>query len=106
MPFRRRSPRLALLAALVFLCPAGALAAATAVLRGHVPPQVLSSTKLSPVDPAENVDLSLFVNVDQALLDKTLAEIYAPSTGPRHYLAPGEFAARFGLAAKRQALKD
>ncbi len=46
------------------------------------------------------------VKVDQDLLDRTLKEIYSTPFGPRHYLTPAQFAQKFGLADKRQRLKD
>ena len=93
-------------AALLAVCRGAAFgAAAPRTLKGHVPPQVRSATRLARVDPAENVELSLVVGVDQALMDRALAEMYGPS-GARRPLTSAEFAGKFDLAAKRQALKE
>ena len=95
-------------ASLLVLWPAGAFAAASPrTLTGHVPPQVRAATRLARLAADENVDLSLVVSLDQALLDQTLVELYGPNAAPnRHFLTPAEFISKFDLARKRQALKD
>jgi subtilase family serine protease len=110
----RKIVRAALAASLLVLWPAGALRAASSsaaagsvTLTGHVPPQIRSATRLARVDADENVDLSLVVSIDQALMDRTLAELYGPNAAPnRHFLTPAEFIQKFDLARKRQAIKD
>ncbi len=99
-------------AASLFVLGAGAAlgaapAAGLTTLPGHVPPQVRGAARLGRVAPDENVELSLFVGIDQVLLDRTLAELYGPNASSnRRFLTPDEFALKFDLAAKRQALKD
>ncbi|MBI3553128.1 MAG: S8/S53 family peptidase [Elusimicrobia bacterium] len=76
-------------------------------LTGHVAPQVRSAARLARVSADERVSLSLVVRLDQGLLDQTLEQIYGPrAPAKRNFLTPAEFARRFGLAEKRQALKD
>jgi kumamolisin len=97
---------------LVFALCAALLATAAGaqdrvVLPGHVTRRIAGSTKLSRAPSDEKVNLSLVVNVDQTLLDQTLAELYGPNSPKnKKFLSASEFARRFGLAAKRRALKD
>jgi kumamolisin len=89
-------------------CPAISSAADRFVaLTGHIPKQIRTATKLGRTAADENVELSLVVRVDQALMDQTLAQIYGPNkTWPKRFLSPAEFAQKFDLAEKRQKLKD
>src|ERR1051326_4035212 len=76
-------------------------------LKGHVPKQIQSSTKLGRVPAEERIDLSLTVQLDQKALDQAIVEIYGPNAPKtRHYLTSSEFAQKFGLAQKRQKLKE
>jgi kumamolisin len=90
------------------ICAAGAWAADGPVtLKGHIPKQLRTATRLGDVSADEKVELSLVVRLDQALLDQTMAALYGPkAAGPRHFLSPTEFAQRFDLADKRRKLKD
>jgi kumamolisin len=113
MPSREKLIGGAALAALLLLSAAGAARAAsppasgTKTLRGHVPSQLRRAKRLERVAADENMDLSLVVNLDRALLDKTLADLYGPQASPnRRFLTSAEFIEKFGLARKRQALKD
>ena len=107
-PYMRNRRCAALAAALLFFgAAAGLAAAAPRILSGHVPPQIRTSTRLAPVAPDENVELGLVVSIDQALMDRTLAELYGPNAPANpHFLTSAEFAQKFDLARKRQALKD
>ena len=103
----------ALAAFLFVLGPGAALGASSGVaatpktLTGHVPPQIRGATRLAPAAADENVDLSLVLNLDQALLDQTLAGLYGPNApANRRFLTSAEFIQKFDLARKRQALKD
>lgn len=96
-------------AALALACaPAFAFAVGgTVVLSGHVARRTLTAAPLGHAAASENVDLSLVVRFDQALMDRTLASLYGPgSPTNKRFLMPSEFAATFDLAMKRQALKD
>src|ERR1044071_6797204 len=76
-------------------------------LAGHVPGHLREAAKVDHVSSGEMVSLGLVVRLDQALLTQTLANIY--DRGPnlkKHYLTSSEFAQRFNLAEKRQALKE
>jgi len=105
---RRFSLGAALTAAAVIFGAGGSSAAVSVMaLPGHVPAQIRTAAILQSLPPDEIVELSLVVRPDQALLDKTLAELYGPNAGPnRKFLTPAEFAQKFDLARKRQALKD
>jgi kumamolisin len=99
--------RAALAACLLVSWPAAAAAVGPRTLTGHVPRQIRSATRLARLAADEKVDLSLFVAVDQALLDQTMAEIYGPGApANRRFLTSDEFSQKFDLARKRQALKD
>ena len=96
-------------ALLLGIFPAGVLSAADRMvtLQGHVPLQVQSATLLGRTQAAELVQLSLAVRLDQNLLDQTLEELYGRNApAQKHYLSSAEFAQRFGLAEKRQAVKN
>ncbi len=55
----------------------------------------------------ETVHLSLVVNLDQNLMSQTLAQIYNSGDSlHRNFLTPAQFAQKFNLAQKRQALKS
>jgi subtilase family serine protease len=85
-----------------FAAPSGMVA-----LQGHVPRQVQSATKMARVAATEIIPLSLAVRIDQNLLNQTLEEIYGRNApAQKHYLSSAEFAQRFGIAQKRQAIKD
>jgi kumamolisin len=74
-------------------------------LQGHVPREIQSATLLGRAQADELVPLSLVVHVDDTLLQQTLDGIYSHTApGKRHYLSSTEFAQRFDLATKRQAL--
>jgi kumamolisin len=91
------------------MCGLAAVAGAqsSVVLSGHMSARVRNSTRLARAAADEHVDLALAVNLDQALLDATLARLYGPGApANKTFLTPAEFASTFDLAAKRQALKD
>src|ERR1700733_6710792 len=101
--------------AMVLLCwgnlltPLSAVQAqdSTVTLPGHVLKQIQSAVKLDQVSPNETIPLILAVKIDQKLLDRTLQQIYDPhSPNYKHFLTSSEFAERFGMADKRQKLKD
>src|SRR5882724_1400999 len=76
-------------------------------LQGHVPPQVRNSTLMGRAQANERVQLSLAVRLDQTLLDQILAEMYGRNAPPqKHYLSSDTFAQKFGIAEKRQMIKD
>ena len=75
-------------------------------LSGHVPHQIAVSAKIGPVASTETVHLSLVVNIDQNLMSQTLAQIYQGDPLHRNFLTPSQFAQKFNLAQKRQALKS
>src|SRR6266700_5214544 len=76
-------------------------------LQGHIPPQIRNASKMARVPATEVVPLSLAVRRDQNILDQTLSEMYGRNApAQKHYLSSAEFAQRFGLTEKRQALKD
>ncbi len=104
----RKSRLAAFAAALAFLRPAAAFGASPArALTGHVPRQIRSATRLARVAADEKIELSLVVNLDQALLDRTLADLYGPNAPlNKQFLTPAEFSEKFDLPRKRQALKD
>lgn len=84
-----------------------ASAAQAAVLAGHVSPRLATAAKLDRVSGSEAVSLGLFVNVDQALLDRTLDGLYGPNApADRRFLTSDEFARLFDLPAKRAKLKE
>src|SRR5258706_4301828 len=94
---------------LLGIFPVGVLRAAQSMvaLQGHVAMQVRSATLLGRAQADELVQLSLAVRLDQNLLDQTLEGIYGRNApAQKHYLSSSEFAQKFGLAEKRQALKD
>ncbi|MFI5350531.1 MAG: protease pro-enzyme activation domain-containing protein, partial [Elusimicrobiota bacterium] len=106
-PSPRKIAPAALAAFLLVSRPAAANGPASVVLTGHVPRQIHGAQKLERLPSDEDVGLTLVVRLDQTLLDRTLAEIYAEkSPAKRRYLSSSEFAAKFDLARKRQALKD
>ena len=89
------------------LASSPAFAESLAALSGHIPQQIQSATLLGRAPVDEQVQLSLVVRLDQSLLDQTLDQLYG-SNAPavKHYLSSSEFAQTFGLADKRQMLKD
>lgn len=96
---------------LAFLAPdapaQGATTSAMISLAGTVPQQVRSAALLSHVADTEPVALSLVANIDEERLDQTLKQLYASgSPERRRFLSAQEFATRFGLGEKRQALKE
>lgn len=104
----RKSRFAAFAAALLLFWPAAGFAASSPrTLSGHVPPQIRTSTRLDRLAADENVELSLVVGIDQALMDRTLAELYGPNAPANpHFLTSEEFTQKFDLVRKRQALKD
>src|SRR5579883_2909605 len=99
----RFAARIAVLAALLPALAAPSFGQVT--LAGHVTKRLAGAGRLGRVAADERVDLSLAVKFDQALLDSTLAQIYAQPASSRHYLSPSEFAQVFGLSDKRRKLK-
>jgi kumamolisin len=96
-----------LAAALAFGAVGGLWAEDSVPLAGHVAPQIRSAAKLERIAAEENVDLSLVVRLDQDLLDQTIAGLYGPQApANKHFLSPAEFSQKFGLAQKRQLLKE
>ncbi len=97
---------------LVFIASALALAttvssaAGSVVLPGHVARVVRASALLGRAASDENVPLSLYLRLDQAQMDRTLAALYGPGA-PRNksFLTPAQFGALFGVAAKRRAVE-
>jgi kumamolisin len=84
-----------------------ASAETSVILPGHIPRRILAATKLERVPADERVDLSLVVNIDQALLDRTLAQLYGSKPGGyKRFLGRGEFARLFDIEDKRQKLKE
>lgn len=76
-------------------------------LPGHVPPRVLTATRLARVAPDEPIRLSLAVRLDEQLLNETLDQLYgshAPAN--KRFLTSAEFAQKFDLLAKREQLKQ
>src|SRR5437899_52660 len=76
-------------------------AAERQVLRGHVP---IAAKQLSPLklfDSTNRLDLTIALPLrNSAQLSKFLQEVYDPSSPNYHrYLAPDEFAKRFGPSA-------
>jgi kumamolisin len=96
-----------LLAVSALLCANGWAAGPLVPLSGHIPHQISVSAKIAPVASTETIHLSLVVNLDQNLMSQTLAQIYN-SGDPLHrnFLTPAQFAQKFNLAQKRQALKS
>jgi len=76
-------------------------------MQGHVPKQLRSATMIERAPADESVQLSLVVHLDQNLLDQTLEQLYGRGApAKKHFLSSSEFAQKFGLADKRQKLKD
>jgi kumamolisin len=103
------SKRTYLLVGLLVACAGAAWAKSPQflTLTGHVAPQVQTAVKLQAAPADEQVPLGLVVNIDQILLTQTLDDIYSPNAPTRRrYLSATEFAQKFDLAAKRQAIKD
>jgi kumamolisin len=97
----------AALAALALGAGGSASAESSVALPGHVTKRMRAATKLGRLPADENVELSLGVRLDQALLDQALAQIYGPKAPrPRRFLSPAEFTQKFDLAEKRRKLKD
>ncbi len=95
------------LAVSALLAVNGRAAGPLVALTGHIPPQISVSSKIAPVASTETIHLSLVVNLDQNLMSQTLAQIYN-SGDPLHrnFLTPAQFAQKFNLAQKRQALES
>jgi kumamolisin len=86
--------------ALSFENPASAQS--TVVLPGHIPRQIAAAAQLGRAPSDERVDLSLVVNLDQALLDQTLAGLYGPNApANKAFLSSADFDRIFGLTGKR-----
>ena len=76
-------------------------------LVGQVPRAIQRATRLEAAPADEAVQLSLVVQVDPVLLNQTLDQLYGPTApAKRHYLTSSEFAQAFGLADRRQKLKE
>jgi subtilase family serine protease len=76
-------------------------------LSEHIPKEIQSAALVERAPADEPVHLSLSVRLDQNLLDQTIAQLYGPNAPEnKHFLSSSEFAQRFGLADKRQRLKD
>ncbi len=96
-----------LLTVSALLCANGWAAGPLVPLSGHIPHQISVSAKIAPVASTETIHLSLVVNLDQNLMSQTLAQIYGPgSPVNKTFLTPAQFAQKFNLAQKRQALKS
>jgi len=79
---------------------------ATVALVGHVPRQIQTAALVGRAPADEPVDLSLAVHVDQTLLDQTFNQLYGPhAPTKKQFLSSSDFAQRFELAGKRQAIK-
>ncbi len=95
------------LAIFALLSVNGRAAGPLVALTGHIPHQISVSAKIAPVASTETVHLSLVVNLDQNLMSQTLAQIYNSGDSlHRNFLTPAQFAQKFNLAQKRQALKS
>jgi len=89
------------------LVPSGLNAETRVALKGHIPRQIQNAIKLERVPSDEPVALSLVVKLDQNLLDQAIQEIYGKNASTRRrYLSSQEFTTRFGMAEKRQKLKE
>jgi subtilase family serine protease len=89
---------LAAWAAIIFLSAASVQAAGTQILRGHVPQAVAASKALGRVNPATRLQLAIGLPLrNQVELENLLKQLADPA-GPnfRQYLAPAQFAERFG----------
>src|ERR1019366_6495552 len=76
-------------------------------LAGHILPQLQSAAKIEAAPANEPVQISLAIRLDQDLLNQTLEQLYGRNAPARkHFLSSSEFAQKFGLAEKRQLLKD
>ncbi len=103
----RRARIRVVLAALIFSADGAWAVERSVALAGHVPQWIRTASKRDRLPADENVELSLVVRFDQALLDKTLIQLYGPTTAARkHFLSPAEFSQKFDLAEKKQKLKD
>jgi len=84
-----------------------ALADDRVILAGHVPKILESAVKLERVSADEQVQMSLVLRVDQDLLTQTLENLYGPhAPAQKHFLSSSEFAQQFGLADKREKIKE
>jgi len=92
---------------IVFCGLVAAAGAQNVVLSGHVSPRVKRAALLSRAPADEKVSLAFVVNLDQDLLDRTLAGLYGPGAPKnKKFLTPAQFARTFDLATKRAALKE
>jgi hypothetical protein len=82
------------------LTPAGAIVPAIAVPKLYGP---LAFTDAGRRAPSAPVSVSLVLNYNnQAELDRFVAEVSAPHPGPKGFLTPAEFAARFGPTPQQE----
>ncbi|HVU72233.1 MAG TPA: protease pro-enzyme activation domain-containing protein [Mycobacteriales bacterium] len=109
-----RRPALALGAAGALLIAAAGSAAAfaahpgapaTRVLTGTVPSQVLSATRVGPVDPGSELEVGVtFAHPDVAGETAALDGLYTPGSATfHHFFTPASYAARFGLSPAVQS---
>ncbi len=100
--------RAAVTLAIGLLLPIPSVAAQAMVrLKNHVPSQIQRASMLSRTASDELIQISLVVHVDQSLLDQEIEHLYGRHAPARkHFLSSMEFAQRFGLTEKRQALKE
>jgi uncharacterized repeat protein (TIGR01451 family) len=99
----------AVCAALILLCPAGARAAGPQILHGHIPAGISKLTPIGRLDGTNRLRLAIGLPLrNQPELQTLLRQIYDPaSPNYRHYLAPAEFAERFGTTlADYKAVAD
>src|SRR6266513_2580222 len=82
--------------------PRAAHAAERQVLRGHVPAALSRSPPVERLSASKRLDLAIALPLrNQEALTNLLEQIYDPSsTHYRQYLAPGQFAERFGPTEK------
>ncbi len=87
-------------AATAALTPGGAIAPAISVPKLYGPLAFTDTGRRAPNAP---VSVSLVLNYNnQAELDRFVAEVSAPHPGPKAFLTPAEFAARFGPTPQQE----
>src|SRR5258708_2356370 len=77
------------------------------LLAGHIPKQIQNAVNIGRVAADEPIELSLIVSLDQDLLTQKLEELYGRGASEsKHFLSSEQFAQKFGLADKRNTLKE
>src|ERR1035437_10252787 len=76
-------------------------------LTGHLPAEIRNAALLKRAAADERIQLSLVVRLDPSLIDQTIEQLYGRRSAARkHFLSSAEFAQKFGLADKRNQLKN